>query len=303
MVGDKQQRRFLDYGILSRLSAVPLMARQAMIGSVSGRHLSPHKGSSVEFAEYREYAPGDDLRRLDWRAYARSDRFYVKEFEADTNLRCSLFLDTSGSMGYGSHGVTKLEYAIRIAATMSYLAVLQGDAVGLSCAGEETVTSLPPRRSASHLCNLFDQLEKSSSRGGTQLVKSLHELAETTKQRALVVVVSDLFVRPDELAHCFEHFRFRKHDLAVFHVLDPQEVNFAFSRPTRFIDLEGGDPIFAEPNAIEARYRSAMQTYLSDVSQVMRTAGVDYYRTTTDVSHEKCMAEFLIRRSQLGGKR
>jgi uncharacterized protein (DUF58 family) len=288
--------------VISRLSSLPLVARQPMLGNVSGRHVSPHRGSSIEFAEYRKYVPGDDLRRLDWRAYGRTDRFYVKEFEADTNLRCCLILDTSGSMAYQSNGLSKLDYAKRVAATIGYLAMLQGDAVGLSCVADGLVTSISPKRNPSHLRTIFDLMEKAEPQGPTRLVDVLHELAETIKQRALVVMVSDFFTNPELLKECFEHFRFRKHDLAAFHLLDPQEINFRFDRPTRFVDLEGGEMIFAEPSAIEARYREAVQRYLRETADVMRDTGVDYYRVSTDAPYENRLAEFLIRRSG-GGKR
>lgn len=303
MATDKQQRSFLEPAVLSRLASLPLVARHPMLGNVSGRHVSPHRGSSLEFAEYRKYVPGDDLRRLDWRAYGRTDRFYIKEFEADTNLRCCLVLDTSGSMNYGSAGLSKLEYGKRIAATLSYLAMLQGDAVGLSCVADGMVMSIAPKRNPSHLKVVFDLLEKTEPQGLTKLVDVLHELAETIKQRALVVLVSDFFTNPSLLKECFEHFRFRKHDLAAFHLLDPQEVNFRFSRPTRFVDLEGGEPIFVDPNAVETKYRDAVQQYLVEISEVMRDTGVDYYRVSTDGSYESRLAEFLIRRSGAGGKK
>ncbi len=166
MFHDRRSRSFLDSAVLSRLAAVPLFARRPMQGTVSGRHPSPHRGSSVEFAEYRKYVPGDDLRRLDWRAYGRSDRFYVKEFEADTNLRCCLVLDTSGSMGFGSGGVTKIEYARRIAGALGYLALQQGDAVGLSCVANGLVRNVPPRRNPAHLISIFDLLEEARAARG-----------------------------------------------------------------------------------------------------------------------------------------
>src|SRR6185436_19792333 len=150
MFPDRRPRSFLNAQVLSRLAAVPLHARRPMHGNVSGRHASPHRGASVEFAEYRKYVPGDDLRRLDWRAYGRTDRHYVKEFEADTNLRCCLVIDTSGSMGFGSTGVSKIEYARRIAGALAYLACQQGDAVGIACVAGGIVQNLPPRRNAAH---------------------------------------------------------------------------------------------------------------------------------------------------------
>src|SRR6266704_5315424 len=150
MFPHRQPRSFLDALVLSRLAAVPFFARRPMLGNVSGRHASPHRGASVEFAEYRKYVPGDDLRRLDWRAYGRSDRFYVKEFEADTNLRCCFILDTSGSMAFGSSGVTKIEYARKLAGSLGYLATQQGDAVGLACVAKGIVRNIPPKRNPAH---------------------------------------------------------------------------------------------------------------------------------------------------------
>src|SRR6266566_5596272 len=178
MFPDRQGRTFLDPAVLSRLASIPLSARRPMQGNVSGRHPSPHRGSSVEFAEYRKYVAGDDLRRLDWRVYGRSDRFYVKEFEADTNLRCCFILDTSGSMAFGSAGVTKIEYARKLAGSLGYLAVQQGDAVGLSCVAKGVVRSLPPSRNPAHLRAFFDALEQIRPDGETHLPMVLHELAE-----------------------------------------------------------------------------------------------------------------------------
>src|SRR3954463_2992538 len=208
MFPTRPSRSFVDALVLSRLANVPLFSRKPMMGSVSGRHPSPHRGSSVEFAEYRKYVPGDDLRRLDWRAYGLSDRYFVKEFESDTNLRCCLVLDTSGSMDFGSGGVTKMEYARRIAGVLGHLALQQGDAVGLTCVAEGIVRNIPPRRNPSHLMAVFDVLEAARPRGETQLVPVLHELAETVSQRALIVILSDLFVEPERLRAGFQHLRF-----------------------------------------------------------------------------------------------
>ncbi len=183
MFPERGSRSFLDPGVLARLAGFPLLPRRPMQGNVSGRHPSPHRGSSVEFAEYRKYVPGDDLRRLDWRAFGRSDRFFVKEFEADTNLRCCLVIDTSGSMGFGTVGVSKLEYARKIAAALGQLAILQGDAVGLACVAGGIVRNIPPRRNPSHLMAVFDVLEETVPQGQTQLVGVLHELAERISQR------------------------------------------------------------------------------------------------------------------------
>jgi uncharacterized protein (DUF58 family) len=298
MFHDRRSRSFLDSAVLSRLAAVPLFSRRPMLGNVSGRHASPHRGSSVEFAEYRKYVPGDDLRRLDWRAYGRSDRFYVKEFEADTNLRCCLVLDTSGSMGFGSAGVLKIDYARRIAGALGYLALQQGDAVGLACVANGLVRNVPPRRNPAHLISIFDLLEQARPQAETQLVAVLHELAETIRQRALVVIISDLFVEPELLRGCFQHMRFRHHDLAIFHLLDPQELEFNFRRPMRFVDLEGGPSIFADPTEIADRYHRALSAYQAALKQHVLESSVDYHRVLLNEDYEKALMRFLVGRTR-----
>lgn len=294
--GVGKSRSFLDPLVVSRLSAILLMARRSMLGGVSGRHTSPHRGSSVEFAEYRKYVPGDDLRRLDWRAFGRSDRYYVKEFEADTNLRCILVLDTSGSMDFGSVGKSKLEYARCLASTLGYLAIAQGDAVGMTCAAEKIIREIPPRRNASHLSNLFDEMEIAQAKGATKLPEILHELAETVRQRALILIFSDLFIEPSTLRSCFEHLRFRKHDVGVFHLLDPEELNFQFQRPTRFLDMEGGPAMFVEPTEIVDRYQRALNDYLAQMQQVVLETSTDYHRISIDQAYEAVLTKFLTGR-------
>jgi uncharacterized protein (DUF58 family) len=303
MFPDRRSRSFLDPSVLSRLAGFPLLARRPMQGSVSGRHPSPHRGSSVEFAEYRKYVPGDDLRRLDWRAYGRSDRFFVKEFEADTNLRCCVVVDTSGSMGFSSGGVSKLEYARRIAGALGHLALLQGDAVGLACVAGGIIHNIPPRRNPSHLMAVLDVLEQAEPEGQTQLVSVLHELAETIAQRALVAIISDLFVEPAELRDCFGHLRFRKHDTAIFHLLDRQELAFDFRRPMRFLDMEGGPSVFAEPSEIADRYHKAVLAYIEGLQQVVLESAVDYHRVALDENYEQVLLRFLVGRTRSRGLR
>ena len=199
--------------------------------------------------------------------------------------------------------LTKLDYARRIAATIGYLASQQGDAVGLSCVAGGITKHLPPRRTPSHLKTIFDALEEAKGQGETNLTEVLHELAETTRQAAMVIVISDFFVDPDELRSCFEHLRFRKHDLSLFHLLDPMELNFSFSRPTRFLDMEGGTSIFAEPSEIADRYQQALREYLDHLKEIAIQTGVDYHRVSIEKPYKDALTEFLIRRATARGVR
>tara|TARA_R110002096_G_scaffold26518_29_gene81875 strand:+ start:2990 stop:3811 length:822 start_codon:yes stop_codon:yes gene_type:complete len=267
-----------------------------MLGNVSGRHRSPIRGSSLEFAEYRKYVPGDDTRRLDWRAWGRSDRFYIKEFEADTNLRMCIIVDTSGSMKYGPKGGTKLDFARQLAGTLAFLAVRQGDAAGLYCASEEFTKEIPPKRSAAHLRVILDELKDIKAEGETGLIAALHQAAEKIQQRALVVVISDLFLDTAELKEAMQHLRFRKHDVSVFHLLERHEIDFDFERPTRFVDLEGGAPMLVDPDIIGPQYRKALAEYLNAVTAIVNDAAIDYHRVSVDESAETVLARFLLGR-------
>ena len=276
----------------------PLLARFPMEGSISGHHRSPHRGSSVEFAEYRNYVPGDDIRRLDWRVFARTDRYYLKEFEAETNLRCYVVLDCSGSMGFaGEHG-TRLDYAKRLAATLSYLIINQGDAAGLLHVTEKTATEIPPRRNASHLQVILDTLGQARPTGETRLVPMLHELAEKARRRALVVILSDCFCDGDALRDALQHLRFQKHDLALFHLLDPLELDFEFDRPVRFVDMEGSQSIITEPATVRAEYQAQLKRFLGKLRDDCHEFNADYRRVTLDRPYGEVMADFLTERSR-----
>jgi uncharacterized protein (DUF58 family) len=288
----------LDSAALGRLMHLPLLARSGMEGSVSGQHKSPHRGSSVEFAEYRNYAPGDDIRRLDWRVFARTDRFYLKEFEAETNLRCYLVVDSSGSMKFGETPGGKLRYAKRLAATLAYLTARQGDAVGLWCAGEKNPIEVPPRRNPAHLRLVMETLQKIEARGETGLMSALHDLAEKIRRRALVIVISDFFCDLEPLLQCFQHLRFHKHDLALFQLLDRAELDFRFDRPIRFVDLESSLSIVTEPAAIRDEYLSQLNLFLEQLRAGCHEFGADYRRVVTDQDCEPVIAEFLIERSR-----
>ncbi len=291
------QRDFLDPAVLGRLMGLPLNSRHPMVGSVSGRHRSPVKGSALEFAQYRKYVPGDDTRRLDWRTWGRTDRYYIKEFEADTNLRLCFIVDTSGSMAYGEEGNTRLDYARRIAGTLAYLAAQQGDAVGLYSGSKDFEHEVPAKRGPIHLGIIFNQLGQLNANGESGLVSSIHQAAEKISQRALIVIVSDLLFEPEPLREALQHLRFRKHDVALFHLLDRQELDFDFDRPTRFVDLEGGPSLLADPSLIDRRYREALTNYFKTVDEIMNHSVIDYHRILLDEPYEQVLARFLMGRN------
>jgi uncharacterized protein (DUF58 family) len=298
----EDRRSFLDHAVLGRLMALPLHARHAMLGTVSGKHRSPVRGSSLEFAQYRKYVPGDDTRRLDWRTWGRSDRFYIKEFEADTNLRLCLLLDSSGSMAYGPTGATRLDYARKLAGTLGYLAAEQGDAVGLRSLAEEPI-EIPARRGPVHLGLVLDRLAEVKPMGGTTLLTALHDAAENIRQRALVVIFSDFFVQPAELKTAIQHLRFKKHDVTAFHLLDQKELDFDFDQPAHFIDLEGGDPVLADPSLIARNYHTAVRNYLTEFDELVRSTGMDYHRVKLHERYDEVLIRFLLNRTPKSGSR
>jgi uncharacterized protein (DUF58 family) len=294
---------FLDPDVLGRLGAIPLESRQPMLGNVAGRHRSPNRGSSVEFAEYRKYVQGDDTRRLDWKAYARSDRYYIKEFEADTNLLAHLVVDTSGSMNFESKGETKINFARKLAASIAYLAVDQGDAAGLSCISNKLNIEIPPRRRASHLQSIFKTLSETTPKGETGLIEGLHTIAEKVPRRGLIVILSDLFCDAEEFSDVLQHLRYRKHDVVVFHLMDPQEIDFEFERPHRFVDLEDDSTIVAEPVLIADEYREIVQNFLTDIKRRCHDANADYHLVRTTENYESVLSSFLLDRLPKKGAR
>ena len=295
---EPSEQPLIEAEVVGRLMGQPFLARFPMEGSGSGHHRSPHRGSSVEFAEYRNYVPGDDIRRLDWRVFARTDRYYLKEFEAEPNLRCYVVRAWSGAMGVaGDHG-SRLDYAKRLAATLSYLIINQGDAAGLLHVTEKSTPEIPPRRNASHLQVILDTLGQSKPTGGTHLVPMLHELAEKARRRALVVILSDCFCDGDALRDALQHLRFQKHDLALFHLLDPLELDFEFDRPVRFVDMEGSQSIVTEPATVRAEYQAQLKRFLGKLRDDCHEFNADYRRVTLDQPYDQVLADFLTERAR-----
>lgn len=291
----------MDAGLLARLSKLALHSRLPMQGFVSGMHRSAARGSSVEFAEYRKYSPGDDPRFLDWRIFAKTDRFYIREFEADTNLRCYIVIDTSGSMRFGTETLRRIDRAKSIAATLAHILINQGDAVGLCSIGASAPSDIPPRRAAKHLRVIYNRLAALEAINCNALVSGLHQLAERIKQRSLVIVISDFFEEVPLLLESFKHLRFKKHDVALFHLLAPKELTFDFDSPVNFIDTETGASLATDPQLLRDSYLDSLEEYLRELKIGCAKFSIDYQIHRLDEDYERLLTEFLL--SRLNRKR
>lgn len=297
-MAEPARRQFLDPAVIARLGTLELKARTIVEGFLSGLHRSPFKGFSVEFAEYRQYIHGDDLATIDWKVYARSDRYYVKKFEEETNLDCHLILDVSGSMGYGSRGLTKLEYGSVLAASIAYLMNRQRDAVGLMAFDDRIVDMLPASARPGHLRMILITLDRLRLGKQTDVSKPLHQLANSLTKRGIVVLISDLLDDPDSVIRGLKHFRFRGSDVIVFHVLDPDEIDFPFERATRFEDLESSEEIMAVPGLVREHYRREISRLIDRYRQELGAAGIDYQLLRTTDPLELALLSYLSTRGR-----
>ena len=269
--------RFLDPAVIARLGSMELKARTVVEGFLSGLHRSPYKGFSVEFAEYRQYLPGDDLSTLDWKVYARSDRHYVKKFEEETNLDCHVLLDISASMAYrGGAAMSKVEYGSVLAASLAYLMNRQRDATGLIEFDDRIRGRLPASARPGHLHAILLALEKVAAGAKSDVGRPLHQLADALGKRSLVVLISDLLDDPDNIVRGLKHLRFRGTDVIVFQVLDPHEIQFPFRGAARFTDVESDDVVTADPDRVRESYLDAMASLRARYEKELRGAGIDF---------------------------
>ena len=288
---------YVDKQAVARFGGEAMLGNFPMEGNVSGHHKSNHKGSSVEFSEYREYTPGEDPRRMDWRVLARTDRYFLKEFEAETNLRAYPILDCSGSMSFGNP-MNKIEFSKRLIATLTYLYLRQGDAVGLTLIKSSGTTDLPSRRNPSQLQDIIQTLGATKAEGKDLLINQLHRSADSIKSRGLVIIFSDFLEEPDALANAIHHMRDRKHEVVFFHLMDRKEIDFLFDRPTRFIDLEGGASILTEPSVIRNEYLSQMEKHISEIQKICTETQTSYHRALTDQSVANVLKDFSSLRTR-----
>lgn len=293
--------RLLTPDALRRLANLNLVSRWVVEGFISGLHRSPFHGFSVEFAEYRQYVPGDDLRFLDWAAYGKSDRYYVKKFHSETNLKAHVLLDTSASMGYASgKGPTKLRWAACLAAALARIMTRQQDAVGLVTFADRIQRFLAPKASPRHLRDLMSVLEAASPRAETKTGETLHTLAEAVKRRGLIVLISDLLDEPDVVLRGLKHFRHKKHEVIVFHVLDPAEVEFPFEGLSDFRDLETDRKMQVLPLAVREAYVKAVEGFVARFRKECNEALIDYQLALTTAPFDEFLARYLHKRARVG---
>ncbi len=291
--------RFLDPAVIARLGTLELKAKTIVEGFLSGLHRSPYKGLSVEFAEYRQYIRGDDLSTIDWKVFARSDRYYVKKFEEETNLDCHLLIDVSGSMAYQSRGPSKFEYAACLAASLGYLMTRQRDGVGLMAFDDHIVSAVPASTRAGHLRNLLVALSRLHPGSRTNVARPLRQVAEALSRRGMVVVISDLLDDPEAVVRGLRLFHHRGSDVLVFHVLDPDEIDFPFERATRFEDLESGEEVTAVPDVVRTHYRKAIGDLIDRYRRELGGAGIDYQLLNTKQPLEIALLAYLSTRSRM----
>ncbi len=291
--------KFLQPEIISRLANMELRARTVVEGFITGLHKSPYHGFSVEFAEHRPYMPGDEIRRIDWKVYGKTDRFYVKQYEDETNLKAYILLDVSGSMGYGSHEVNNLQYGSYLSASLAYLMMLQRDAVGLALFDTGIRSYLPPRSVKTYLNRLLTELEGANPGGLTQVSEVLHVLAERIKRRGLIIVISDLLDEPERILSSLKHFRHRGHEVIIFHVMDPMEINFNFDREAALRDLETGEQMETQTWHIRREYQRQIGDFINRYRQGCREDRIDYVFLNSKHSYEQALFRYLIKRKRL----
>jgi len=296
-MSSEEAQRLLDPSSLAKISGLIVRARMIVEGSITGLHRSPFHGSSVEFAEHREYVPGDDIRYIDWKVFGRSDRYYIKQFEEETNLRVQLVLDASESMAYGSGAMSKLDYARTLAASLAYLILGQQDAVGALVFDEKIRAEAPISQSRSHLQDLVGVLAQQSGKDATDIGEVLGRVSDRLKRRCLIVLLTDLFDDKDGLVHGLRRLRHAGHDVLVIHVMDPDELNFPFTRMTLFEGLEDYPDQLADPEAVREAYLVEIREFMREMRRDFRNSGIQYQLADCSRSFDQVLRESLVRRA------
>jgi uncharacterized protein (DUF58 family) len=299
-VRSKDITKYLDPAVISKLSTLELKARSVVEGFMVGLHRSPLHGFSVEFSEHRPYMQGDELKNIDWKVYAKSEKYVVKQYEEETNLLCHIFLDASKSMNFKHSGkVTKLEYAITLAASLAYLMINQQDAVGLAVYSDKIHDYLPPKANKIYLKNLLIALNKVKAEGSTSTSACLDSVAQKIKKRGLAIIISDLFDDPDSILNAVKHFHFKQNEVIIFQILDPAERNFGFDRDAIFVDMETQEQMTTQPHQIQKAYRDAMSEYLKKIKNGCLNYEIEYNLIDTSEPFDKALINYFMKRSKM----
>lgn len=288
--------RYLDPKILAKLQGLELKARLVVEGFISGQHRSPYRGFSVEFAEHRQYSPGDDLRHLDWRVYGKLDRFYIKQYEEETNLYAHILQDTSGSMAYRSSEISKFEYSSYISASLAYLLLRQRDSVSLVLFGDRVEHQIPPSTNPAHITNICTALEESVPRGNSNFGAVLHDFAERAKRRGLVIIISDFFGEIDDILSGLRHLRYNGHEIIAFQVLDDYEVTFPFNELTLFKGMERPQQLFTEPRSLRQQYLQELNSFITKLRGECLNNYVDFLTLKSSDPLDIALARFVATR-------
>jgi len=297
---ESKKREFLQPETVALLNSMSIRAKMIVEGYIIGLHRSPYHGFSVEFAEHRAYGSGDEIRHIDWRLYGKTDRLYVKRYEEETNLRSQLILDTSKSMQYTSRTITKLQYGNYLVAALSYLMINQQDAVGLSQFDDKLRSFIHPRSTPGHLNTILSRLDDNTTGKDTQIEPVLHKMAERIKKRGLIILISDLFDKPENIISGLKHFRHNKQEVIVFHILDRKELEFDFNQRTKFLDMETGEEITTEPWHIRSQYNNLIQDLQNYYQSECRQHRIDYVLLFTDQNLDIGLTEYLNKRKKMG---
>ena len=293
-------KRYLDPSVISKLNSLELKARLVVEGFMVGLHKSPYHGFSVEFTEHRPYMQGDSLKDIDWKVYGKTEKFFIKQYEEETNLKSYLLLDTSRSMTYASEGnISKLEYATTLVAALSYLMLKQQDAVGLTLYSDKINKYYPPRANRTYLRELLKSLGEISSSDKTNTAICLNLIAEKINRRGLVIIISDFFDDVSSILSALKHFRYQKNEVIVFQVLDPIERSFAFGKDAIFKDLESGDEITTQPFQIQKSYKEAMEQFITKIKNECLNSNIEYNLIETTVPFDKALFSYIQKRKRL----
>lgn len=329
MVNESDYRKYLIPSVIARLSNMELKAKQVVEGFMAGLHKSPYHGFSVEFAEHRQYMPGDDLKHLDWKVFARTNRYYIKQFEEETNLKSYILMDISKSMTYNSKSedlkeikaksifrklagvkakdstgekaerISKIEYSSYLAASLSYLMVMQKDAVSLTTYDTKVRNHVPPHSTKTNLKLILKELSGVKSRYETGTAASLNSIADKIKRKGLVIVISDFFDSQDEVMNALKHFRYNRNEVIIFQVLDPAELSFLEGNPMTIVDLETREEMYSQPFAVQKSYREAMKEFIEKYKTECRKNKIDYVLLTTETPFDISLMRYLNKRSRI----